>query len=127
MIDAEIDSRLTNWARVYRDKSRSHTTMLARMIALYGAQDEDARRDRDERDALPADERDAALVERALCSPIYPERYRLMLCAMYLRPDISVGRLRKAMGLHSRSFESETRRACAILRNVLDFYGKDHP
>lgn len=125
MIDAEIDARLSNWARVYRDKPRSHTTMLARMIALYGAQDEDVRGDRDVRDAPPVDEQDAALVERALCSPIYPERYRLMMCAMYLRPDISIGRLRKAMGLSRAGLDAEVERAGKILKNVLDFYSKD--
>lgn len=125
MIDAEIDARLSNWSRCYRDRPRAHATMLAKMMALYGARDEDATGDQEGRDAPPVDEQDAALVERALCSPIYPERYRLMLCVLYLRPDVSSGRLRKAMSLSRKGFEGEVRRAAVMLANVLDFLGKD--
>lgn len=124
MIDAEIDARLCNWARVYRDRAKTHTSMLARMIALYGDQEEGARAE-EARDAAPVDERDAALVERALCSPLYPERYRLMLCVLYLRPDAPVGKLRRAMGLNRRRFEVEVRRATVMLSNVIEFMSRD--
>lgn len=64
-------------------------------------------------------------MERALCSPISPERYRLMLCVLYLRPSAPVGKLGRAMGLNRRGFEGEVRRAAAMLANVLDFLSKD--
>lgn len=123
MIDQELDYRLVNWARCYRDRPKVHISMLAKMIALFGAP-EDFYQD-DQRKSEPVDAADAAMVERALCSPLYPEKYRLMICVLYLRPMIPVGRLGKAMGLNRRRFDEELHNACVMLSNILDFYARD--
>lgn len=123
VIDQELDYRLVNWARCYRDRPKVHISMLAKMIALFGAP-EDFYQD-DQRKSEPVDAADAAMVERALCSPLYPEKYRLMICVLYLRPMISVGRLGKAMGLNRRRFDEELHNACVMLSNILDFYARD--
>ena len=124
MVDPVLNDRLINWARCYRDRPKAHATMLARMIALYGVQEE-GEDERQEPEAAPVDGKDAALVERALCSPIFPERYQLLFCVLYLRPEIPVGRLRKAMHLQSRGFEDEVRKAGVMLSNVIEFYARD--
>lgn len=121
--DRDLDARLENWARVYRDRSCLRASWLAKMIALFGAP-EDFYQD-DQRKSDPVDAADAALVERALCSPLYPEKYRLMICVLYLRPMIPVGRLGKAMGLNRRRFDEELHNACVMLSNILDFYARD--
>ena len=124
MVDPVLNNRLINWARCYRDRPKAHATMLARMIALYGVQEE-GEDERQEPEAAPVDGKDAALVERALCSPIFPERYQLLFCALYLRPEIPVWRLRKAMSVHEREFASEVRKAGVMLTNLLAFYERD--
>lgn len=124
MTDQELDYRLVNWARVYRDRSCLRASWLAKMIALYGAEGSGIANEC-EKDCSPVDVKDAARVERALCSPLYPEKYRLMVCALYLRPMIPVGRLGKAMGLNRRRFDEELHNACVMLSNILDFYARD--
>lgn len=123
MIDQKLDFRLTNWARCYRDRPKAHVPMLAKLVALFGAP-EDFYQD-DSKSYDPIDPADAALVEKALCSPLYPEKYRLMMCVLYLRPMIPVGRLGKAMGLSRRRFDEELHNACVMLSNILDFYARD--
>lgn len=123
VIDQELDFRLTNWARYYRDRPKVHVPMLAKLIALLGAP-EDFYQD-DSKSYDPIDPADAALVEKALCSPLYPEKYRLMMCVLYLRPGIRVKRLGRALGLNRHSFCEETRRASVMLKNILDFYARD--
>lgn len=121
--DRDLNARLENWARVYRDRPKAHVPMLAKLIALFGAP-EDFYQD-DSKSYDPIDPADAALVEKALCSPLYPEKYRLMMCVLYLRPMIPVGRLGKAMGLNRRRFDEELHNACVMLSNILDFYARD--
>lgn len=123
VIDQKLDFRLTNWARCYRDRPKAHVPMLAKLVALFGAP-EDFYQD-DSKSYDPIDPADAALVEKALCSPLYPEKYRLMMCVLYLRPMIPVGRLGKAMGLSRRRFDEELHNACVMLSNILDFYARD--
>lgn len=123
MIDQGLDFRLTNWARYYRGRPKVHVSMLAKMIALFGAPEGFYQDDPKIYD--PIDPADAALVEKALCSPLYPEKYRLMMCVLYLRPMIPVGRLGKAMGLNRRRFDEELHNACVMLSNILDFYARD--
>ena len=102
--DRDLNARLENWARVYRDRSCLRASWLAKMIALYGAEGRGMANEC-EKDCIPVDVKDAARVERALCSPLYPEKYRLMVCALYLRPSLSVGRIGRAMGLSKRRFD----------------------
>nr|DAL50465.1 MAG TPA_asm: hypothetical protein [Caudoviricetes sp.] len=122
--DQELDYRLVNWARCYRDRPKVHVSMLAKMIALYGTPEDFCQED-EKKNPTPVDASDAALVERSLCSPLYPEKYRLMICVLYLRPMIPVGRLGKAMGLNRRRFDEELHNACVMLSNILDFYARD--
>lgn len=72
MTDQELDYRLVNWARCYRDRPKVHVSMLAKMIALYGTPEDFCQED-EKKNPTPVDASDAALVERSLCSPLYPE------------------------------------------------------
>ena len=121
VIDVDLDARLKNWARCYKDRPKVHVSMLAKMIALYGAQEEALP---EERPAPVIDSKDAALVERALCSKLYPENYRLIICALYLRSDIRISKIGKAIGLSKRGFDEELRKACVMLSNLLEFYSR---
>lgn len=124
MIDQELDYRLVNWARCYRDRPKVHISMLAKMIALYGAPEDFCQED-EKKNPAPVDASDAALVERALCSPLYPERYRLMICVLYLRPWIPLERIRRVMHMQRYAFDRELHAACVMLSNLLEFYARD--
>jgi hypothetical protein len=122
--DRDLNARLENWARVYRDRSCLRVSWLAKMIALYGAEGRGIANEC-EKDCNPVDVKDAALVERALCSPLYPERYRLMICVLYLRPWIPLGRIRRVMHMQRYAFDKELHAACVMLSNLLEFYARD--
>ena len=67
--DRDLDARLENWARVYRDRPnrRSQPSVIVRLIALYGEPDPKAywrTAEMPDETRPPKDETDAALIER---------------------------------------------------------------
>ena len=128
--DRDLNARLENWARVYRDRPnrRSQPSVIVRLIALYGEPDPKAywrTAEMPDEPRPPKDETDAALIERALCSPLFPERYRLIICGLYLYPKVPVCRIRRKLGLGYKAFRDRRRRAKVTLQNILTFYEKD--
>lgn len=88
--DRDLNARLENWARVYRDRSCLRASWLAKMIALYGAEGRGIANEC-EKDCSPVDVKDAARVERALLfSTLSGEVQAYGLRA--LPPPVSLGR-----------------------------------
>ena len=66
--EEDLDERLRNWGRWAADHGRVGSTLLWRMMKLFGKPDENdlpCGRDEDDSDMPPVDSADAILVERA--------------------------------------------------------------
>lgn len=121
-IPADIDERLRNWARVYRDRKEQGTTPTAKFCERLAR----------EAGVVPPrplvidpDTHDAMLVEKAWRSSLMPEKPKAMLKSAYVlnRPP---GVAARHAGIPIGRYDAELYRAAMMIRNILETVARRH-
>lgn len=132
--DEEIlDDRLRNWGRWAADKHRVGSTLLWRMMKLYGkkekedddAQENDVHENEERQEFIPVDENDAVIVNRAWQAlPESPLRYhsaKWVLAAHFCYPYVSQRMVCRQLKIDRRHYETLLNLAKYLIFNKIAY------